>query len=263
MSKIETDGFLSDEANESRTEIIATHNQEFTLARDINRLMLSLLQRLNLGSRVDADFVAGTLLVRITEGFQAVQILLERGIMPAAKVVTRTVLESYFVLAALLKRPELIERFFDQHEDSRFKALRSALQFKGEGLKQDTKKHNVERMYIEKKRAREVKMPNVLTPKEWAEAGDMHDFYNLYYVTYSSAIHSNFSALNDHWDGGDDDLNLSLGPSNKGLVDCLHCCAIVALNASQLVAEKNDVGIAAELLDLKQQVAVVHAKARI
>lgn len=217
MNTIEVDGFLSEEADEFRLLILSNHKELFELYEDLNRFMMGLLMKQRIGNSIDAKTIGLTLFCRITESVQAAYVLLERGFMSQAEVLTRAILESYFILAGLQKKPELLSCYFNQHEEGRKKALKSACQFKGRALIADAKKHGIEKRYVEQKKALSGTQLRLLSPIEWAREADMEDFYNLHYVTYSNATHSNLSSLHAHWDGEENDISLAFGPSDRAL----------------------------------------------
>lgn len=260
MSTIEVDGFLCDEAEEFRPLILSKHKELFELHKDLNRFMMKLLSQQKIGESIDAKTIGLTLFCRIAESVQAVHVLLERGFISQAKVLTRAILESYFILGALQKKPELLQYYFDQHEEGRKMALKSACQFKGKLLIADAKKHGIENLYIQQKKALAGKQLHVLTPIGWATEADMEDFYKLHYVAYCNATHSNLSSLDDHWDGDESNISLAFGPSDRGLYDCLHCCIVVAANATSLTATVNDIDISADLDTFKAKLTLIESK---
>ena len=77
--------------------------------------------------------------------------MLERGMMSQSKVLARAMLETVFILVALQKKPDLLQCYSDQHEDGTKRALKAAMQFKNKNLRASSKKHNLEKHYIEKK----------------------------------------------------------------------------------------------------------------
>jgi hypothetical protein len=239
MSKIEEEGFLSDEAENGKTDIYKKYADFFNFAKDVNKLCMKLLTSLKTDWGNDHKLIVHTLFLRIVENFQAVYLLLERGMMPQAKVLTRAMLETLFILVALQKKPELLKLYLvDQHEVAHKKALKAALKFKSKPLKEATKKNGIETLYLQKKAELKNKELTPLSPIEWSENADLGDFYNLYYVTYSNSTHSNPSALDDHVDGNPNELNLSTGPSDRDLYDVLKCgihILIHAANSTELV----------------------------
>lgn len=231
MSKIELEGFLSIEAEEGKKYIIEQYKDVFDLAKDLNRFSMTFLRQQRMEEEINHKFVINVLLLRLTENFQGAILMLERGMLPEAKVIARAMLESIFILVALQKKPNLLNCYFDQYHDGYKKALKAALQFKNKHLRAEVKRHNFEKLYVEKKKELTGKQLNILAPKNWAEKAEMEDFYNLYYVTYSNSIHSNLVALDDHFDSSPQQVNLSFGPSIRDLYDVLKCGIYVLMNA--------------------------------
>ena len=257
MSTIEVDGFLGEQAEEFRLNIIAEHSELFELSKDINKLMMAFMRRQQIGDGFDSKLVVFILLCRIVESAQCIHVLLERGFMPPAKVLTRAMLESYFILVALQKKPGLLEFYFNQHQEGRKKALKAACQFKSKELKASAKKHDLEGKYVEQKKALAGKELRVLSPKEWAVKAEMEDFYNLQYVSYSNSTHSNLSALDDHFDSDENSTDLAFGPSDNGLYDCLKCCMALVANAGQLTAQAYGDDISSELAIFKGRLKLI------
>ena len=257
---METDGFLALDVDTDKKYIIEKYADFFDYAKDINRYCMAFFKQIKIGEQVDCKFIINTLFLRLLEYYQGIFILLERGMMPPAKVLTRGMLEIVFILAALEKKPSLLTCYFDQFHDGRKKALKAALQFKNDLLKADAKKHDIEKQYVELKNSLGNKEVNVLAPKQWAKEAEMEDFYNLYYVSYSNAIHSNLAALDDHLDETTSKLFLSFGPSDKDLYYVLKCCIYVIVNAAQITASANQDDITKELESFKVKMPIFDRK---
>lgn len=249
MSKIEEEGFLSEEAEAGKIHIYEKYKDFFGFAKDINKLCMKLLTELKIDSEDNHKLIVDMLFLRVVESFQGALLFLERGMVPQAKVVTRAMLEIVFMLVALQKKLHLLKSYLvDQHEEAHRRSLKSALKFKSEGLKEATKKHGIEKLYLEKKNYLKNRELTPLSPKEWATEAELDDFYNLYYVVYSNAIHSNPSALDDHVDKNPDETNLSTGPTDKDLYDVLKCGIVILINAANSTELVNGTNIV-EILD--------------
>lgn len=220
---MKTDGFLSEESEKNRAYNLFKHDELFSFIKELNRFTMDLVSRNKIDWSDNRLLIIDTLFLRGLENFQSIVLLLERGIMSPAKVIARAMLENLFTLAALQKKPELIDSYNDQYSDGRKKALKAALQFKNEALQKRVKKEKIESRYIELKNELAGKELNILKPKQWAVYAELEDFYNLYYVTYSNHIHSNPSALDDHVDRSEDGIDLAFGPSDKDLYDIVTC----------------------------------------
>jgi hypothetical protein len=257
---MEIDGFLASSVDTDKKFVTEKYSDFFDYAKDINRYCMAFLKKLKVSDKYDSIFIIHTLFLRLLEYFQGVFILLERGMMPPAKVLTRGMLEIVFILAALEKNPALLSCYFDQFQDGRKKALKAALQFKNDLLRNDAKKHDIEKHYVKLKKELCDKELRVLKPKEWAIEAEMEDFYNLYYVSYSNAIHSNLAALDDHLDETMNGLYLSFGPSDKDLYEVLKCCIYIIVNAAQITASANQEDITNELEGFKTELPAFDEK---
>ncbi|MDI1339269.1 DUF5677 domain-containing protein [Polaromonas sp.] len=222
MTRIESDGFLSDEAIEGRSVFRGRFSDVFALAEDVNRIAVKRLSQAKLADIVDGHFVLYLLTIRIVESFEAIVILMERGMLSPAKLIVRPILEALFTLAALEKNKELIAKYFDTQSEAHFALLRSSTKWRNEDLKRLFRDSKLEEKYIEKKKERKESPPESLRPIQWAEAAGYEDFYHLHYVQYASFTHSNLSALEDHMDmDGEAKVEASFGPSANGFFELL------------------------------------------
>lgn len=222
MTKIETDGFLSDEAVEGRAVFREKFIELFTVAEDLNRVALAKLSEAKLADIDDGHFVLYLLAIRIIESYEAIIILMERGMLTPAKLIVRPMLEALFTLAALGKNKELITKYFDTQSKAHFELLRSSTMWRNEDLKKAFKESKLEAKYIEKKKELKENPPDTLSPIGWAKEAEYEDFYHFYYVYYASFTHSNRSSLEDHMErSGEDYVEASFGPTSTGFHDLL------------------------------------------
>lgn len=222
MTKIETDGFLSDDAIEGRAIFRERFSEIFALAEDLNRVAVAKLGEVKLSNIDDSRWVLYLLAIRIIESYEAIIILMERGMLTPAKLIIRPLLEALFTLAALEKDKGLIAKYFDAQNEAHFLLLRSSTQWRNEDLKKIFKESKLEAKFIQKKEERKVSPPASLSPIEWAKAADCEDFYHFYYVQYASFTHSNLSALEDHMErDGEEKVEASFGPTITGFNDLL------------------------------------------
>jgi Family of unknown function (DUF5677) len=108
---IDEQGFLSPEVaawiNKHRSE-----NQAwFSLAMGLNSVAQQELLLLKVLSEDKSAFLAALLFMRGLSSFQAVILLVERGMTQDARTITRSCFESLFCLAALGNDPSFLEKF--------------------------------------------------------------------------------------------------------------------------------------------------------
>lgn len=237
MTKIETDGFLSDEAINSKKYFVDKYVDLFDFAVELNRFSMDVMSSQKVDWEDKQKFILKTLHIRLIENYQATILLLQMGMISQAKVLVRGMLESVFILVALQKKPDLVQSYYDQFEEGRRRALKASCQFKGKELKQAAKEHELEKHYIEQKKSLIDKELNSLRPKQWAIAAELEDFYNLWYTLYSNSAHSNLPALDDHIDKTEKEINLAFGPTEKYLCETFQCCVYIMLNANNSMAQ--------------------------
>lgn len=236
MSKIESDGFLSEEAAAGRIHIITKYDDFFAYAKELNRYCMKLMSEMKIDWEDNYKLIINALFMRVIETYQGAFLLLEFGMLPESKILARSMLEMVFNIVALQKKPDLLDLYFNQHKESHYRALKATLEFKSKPLKDAVKKHKLEKLYIEKKKERKGQEFPTLSPKDWAINAELTDLYNYFYTDYSDSIHSNPSALDDHVDSKPDEINLAFGPSDKDLYDILKCGCYVLINAANSIA---------------------------
>jgi len=248
ISKVETDGFISQEADEGKKYIVNTYKDIFKLAKELNQFSMRFLGKQVIDYKSHYKVIIHTLLIREIEIFQAVYLLLERGMMAASKNLTRSMLEILFTVVALQKKPELLQCYLDQNEKNHFKALRAALCFKGKDLVASLSSHNIKAILEKKEAEINEKALKTLSIKRWAIEAELEDFYNLYYVTYSTATHSSLASLDDHVDEESSGvISLALGPSNKDFYEVFKCCLSSLINLMNSVGKVYNVNLSDDL----------------
>ena len=126
MSTIETDGFISDQAVEGRAIFRDRFSDIFALAEDMNRVAVLKIGEAKLADIDNGLFILFLLTIRIIESYEAIIILMERGMLAPAKLIIRPLLEAMFTLAALVKDKDLITKYFDAQDITRQIQPRSA-----------------------------------------------------------------------------------------------------------------------------------------
>ena len=134
MSKIEIDGFLSQEADDGRNVILNSYRDAFLLAKDLNRESMSLFREYSLCLNNEVKIAIAALMTRIVETYQGVLIMLERGMTSQARMLVRSQLEALFTMAALVKNPNLYDSYAAKHFISTISALKAAKRWKQKSL---------------------------------------------------------------------------------------------------------------------------------
>lgn len=255
MSTIEIEGFLSNEATDGVAVFRERFKDLFDLVEDANRVFVAALQTAKLADIEDSKFGVYLLAIRVVESFEAIVILMERGMLSPAKLVIRPLLEAMFSLGAIQKDESLVKKYFDTQNKAHFELLKSTTRWKDPILRALSHEHGFEKKYINKKKELNESPPEALRPYEWAEAAGYEDLYHVYYVYYASFTHSNLSALEDHLDRDiEDKVEASFGPSIQGFYDILRNATAFTLVSIMHLCSAFGIGIDANANRIHEEI---------
>ena len=251
MSKIEIDGFFSNEADEGRNMVLSSYREAFILAKDLNRQSMNLFREYSLCMNNEVKIAIAALMTRIVETYQGVIIMLERGMTSQARMLVRSQLEALFQMAAMVKNPNLYDSYAVKHYRSTISALKAAKRWKQKSLQGRLSKEKIDEMVLENEtKLKEIKT-NSLKIYQWAEKAGLSDFYNVFYVENSSAIHSDMWALDAHVsDDGEHGLQVNFGPNDFDLYHILRTSISVMLSSIESFSVAQGIKIAEIIKDL-------------
>jgi len=216
-----------------------TYSIWFTFVTEINRisqrLMLALAPPKNDWHRLSTSLVFG----RVVSHFQAVVLLIERGMMPEARSLLRSLLEATFTVVAIAKNVHVAQEWYDDELLQRKKRVSSfrQLPLALRAL------HGIDVQTIDAKIVEleaEISKQNAkkLTTEYLAQQAGMLDYYNTLYVLLSSSSHSRIADFEDHIavDARDNFVGMRWGPDVTGLDDLLYPASELLLTSAQEAA---------------------------
>jgi|GEM_PF-6995208 len=232
MSAMAEEGFLSEEAEELRRQIKEAYKEVFQAARQTNLLLMRVLRGLHVDWNDEATTIVAALFVRIVETYQSLIILLERGMVAQGRMLVRTLLDALFSMTAIAKTPSLKEAYMAQHYDAVIKALKAAKRWKQPSLQGRVVPAKLDELIAHNKAKMDEMKTKPLKVYEWAKKADLDNYYNVFYVENSSAVHSDMWALNDQIEGGNPEENqVHFGPNDLGLYHALRSAATSVLSS--------------------------------
>jgi len=234
MSSMEGEGFLSEKAEESRIQIKEVYKTAFAAAQQTNSLLMRELRELHVDWEDESKTIVAALFVRIVETYQALIILLERGMVAQSRMLVRTLLDALFSMAAIAKSPLLKNAYVAEHYASVIKALNAARRWKQPSLQGRLVPAKLDELIAHNKTKLDETKAKRLKVYEWADKANLADFYNVFYVENSSAVHSDMWALNDQVEGGcQEEHQMHFGPHDLGLYHALRSAATAVLTSVQ------------------------------
>lgn len=254
MSKIEIDGFLSNEADDGRNLVLNSYREAFVLAKDLNRQSMSLFREYSLCMNNEVKIAIAALMTRIVETYQGVIIMLERGMTSQARMLVRSQLEALFQMAAMVRNPNLYGSYAAKHHRSTISALKAAKRWKQESLQGRLSKDKIDELIFENETKLNGIKTNSLKIYQWAEKAGLSDFYDVFYVENSSAIHSDMWALDDHVSAdGDNGLHVNFCPNDFDLYHILRTSISVMVSAIDYFSVAQGIKIEETIKDLNNR----------
>ena len=165
------------------------------------------------------------------ELFQSSIILLERGCIPAAKVICRPLIETVYKLCAIQLSAIAIDLYTQQARLTRLQKLKSIQKYK-----QKHKNTSIAPGIEAEIQSLSNEKPKKTEPHQWACLAQMEDFHNLYYQGMSDDVHANVESLNHYFDEASTHL-INFGPSDKDLTLVATACQRIIVNAIEKYAQ--------------------------
>jgi hypothetical protein len=253
MTKIEIDGFLSNEADEGRNLVINSYREAFVLSKDLNRQAMSLFREYNLCMNNEVKVAIAALMTRIVETYQGIILMLERGMTSQARMLVRSQLEALFQMTAMVRNPNLYHSYAAKHYRSTISALKSAKRWKQESLQGRLSKEKIDELILDNEKKLEGIKAGTLKIYEWAEKAGLSDFYNVLYIENSSAIHSDMWALDDHVSDSEHGLQVNFGPNDFDLYHILRTSISIIISAIESFSIAQGIKIAEAINDFRNK----------
>lgn len=186
----------------------------------------------------EKQLLVSLLFARCLDHFQASVLLLEYGMVAAAKAVLRALCEAMFAACAISRNESAARSYVDDDLRQRQKMQNKALNSTGRELAvirtSATPQMRADlRDQITASGAKELKTEDL------ARMGGLHDWYLSVYTMLSHAVHSNIRDLGKHFVYGVDGSlkTLTLGPSDRETGRLLAVGALGVLNARGALGE--------------------------
>lgn len=202
MFKIDSDGFLTTRSDELEAEIYALHHDLFTGARQINHDCHELLFSSSIRNRDVHAIIVATLFMRAMEHYQAVFILLGRGLIASARVSLRALVETIFKTRAISIDHDALRIFITEglvYRERLIKKIRSSTYFNLEEISEIIP----DEMVKDLKQNIQSIGAKARTTGDWSKLAGMHDWYTTNYTLLSKAVHTEVDELEAYLDLGE------------------------------------------------------------
>lgn len=192
--KFDSDGFLTDRSNQLEADIYESYENLFAGARQINHDCHDLLFSADIHNHDHHAVIVATLFIRALEHYQATIILLGRGVIAAARVTLRALVETTFKIRAIATNPDALDVFINEDLVHRLKLINKARNNAHPNL-EETRTAITDGDVKELKQEIQRRGAKSLKTEEWSELSGMHDWYTTNYALLSKAVHTQVREL--------------------------------------------------------------------
>jgi hypothetical protein len=212
-------GYLGEEAEQTRQEILQKYAELFALLRETNDVCHHYIRTVKCDYQSTPAFPAITYFMRGLTTFQSLIILLERGCIEDVLALSRTLLQACFRLAAIAADPSVINRIVAsaiEEDRKRLSRFKSGLLKMPPGASQV----DLDAKIADKTAAIQRLGGSMINDKELAEIGGrLGDYYTAYSVQ-SDAAHTSPTDLQSFVKRDEKDtlIGFNYGPHDRDLI---------------------------------------------
>src|SRR5258706_8288982 len=190
-------GYLGDGIREFRETVVQNHKELFGLLFNLNTYSQKKKFEITVDSDNGQQVLSVSLLAKILNDIQSVYILSMYGLTQQGRIVLRSALESFFLLAKIAKDPKFVSTFIEADEINRLK-LMNAANTHSHPVFNDLKKYATPTVIDTLKKdiaMRDIKPINLRTI---AEDTGLGVYYDTVYRLLSLDVHSTVRSLEDY-----------------------------------------------------------------
>jgi Family of unknown function (DUF5677) len=235
----ETDGFFSPDIDRFREAVRTTapFKAWFDYALGLNRIGLDLLKHASTPSADRRLFTMYGHFVRTDQTFQGALLMAERGMVPNARILLRSGVESAIAICALAKDDSLVEQMIAAHHLNQRKYARICLDNPTYRESYSAQELAAMQATVTAVDAMEAASGKRLKDINWADTAAEHcfDLYNLLYRSLSSdGTHATVDSLNRfvEVDSSKQITAFKVVPDTDGLVEALSAACLLFIWAA-------------------------------
>jgi len=124
-------GYLGEEIRHLQESVKERYQMSFNLLEDLNLYSQSKKSIIKANSEDGQQVISMSLFARILNGVQSVQILSTYGLTQDARVILRSLLEGFFILAKIVKDKSFVQEYVNEDEINRLILMESSRKYSG------------------------------------------------------------------------------------------------------------------------------------
>lgn len=188
------DGFLTESLDQVRAVVREKYADWRSLLGHVNRLAVANQHLIVIDQNNEVESHAAVLFARTLATIQASILVLEVGLIAQARILQRSALETFFLLAALAKEPGFVDKLIEGHEAEQKNMMKKMKHWESSELKQMAEAISASDQW---KRI-SGSTANSLSTFDIAKAAGLEDWYRSVYMVLSWSVHGATVDLKRH-----------------------------------------------------------------
>ncbi len=237
------DGFFAEPQYWER-QISSSHDEIFTLAREVNRECHSLIfNEADIRNKDGQGMLAAALFLRVLQHFQAGMLLLSKGMVASGKVAIRAELEAVFALGAVTADEANFRAFVNDDLRERLDLIKKAQKYDYAILKPLRDAVTDEQFAQLSREAQNAGVANKVTTSLLSRQAGLHDLYVSVYSLLSRSVHSGVGAVDAYLiaDSNGDVREIEYAPELDEVGDTLLTACDFLLLASDAICHQFEI----------------------
>jgi hypothetical protein len=217
MCTFDENGFIAGRIQHWTDDHRTRYEALFATSLKLNRECHKFLDERSIDLGSELQLTTSVLFARMLEMYQAILIVIGRGMTSAGRVLFRTYLEAFFYFTAIHKDPLFLEEYLNQFHVQRRSFVNRLRKSKSPGL-EHLRKPLTDDLIAEINQTIKQEKIRGLTIKDAAERAGLHDVYLTAYQILSGAVHTNAADLESHLDYDEQEnaiKGFKYGPSDE------------------------------------------------
>ena len=225
-------GFLGDEIRDFQQVVLQKQNKFFELLRQLNLYSQSKKFEIEADAENGQQVLSLSLLAKIMNDVQSVYILCTYGLTQQSRIILRSTLEGFFLLAKLVKDSSFVSVYIKADIINRLNIMKASHNYSG-SLFADVRKLATEDAIRELEKQKTAENVQRINIEAIAKSTGLGAYYDSVYRVLSQDVHSQARSLEEYVStGGDDGIeNVEWGPREEDVPTCLAMASDVLIGA--------------------------------
>jgi len=190
--------FLELDINQIIPEIQREYPSLWELAIDTNQYAIQFQYTLNANVERLHEIIGVTLFIRCLTNYQALLMLVSKGMLPQSQIMVRALVEALFTLVAISKKNDFAASYVGHEEHQRKGVLNKVKRYKESINSEDPDIQEatdvIEQIVIN------INENNIkyISTEETSKVAELHSWYDTVYAFTSTAVHTSARSLESH-----------------------------------------------------------------